>query len=118
MTSEKNQPVQSESPTAQADCECGELLFLDSLDRAVVSASAAADADISIDNVLLVALGDSLNGAVVSASAALDASVSTLESHDVSSIMFVIGIANVMHLYSSTDFRKCNSFFQISLVYF
>ena len=32
--------------------------------------------------------------------------------------MFVIGIANVMHLYSSTDFRKCNSFFQISLVYF
>ena len=32
--------------------------------------------------------------------------------------MFVIGIANVMHLYSSTDFRKSNSFFQISLVYF
>ena len=48
---------------------------------ASVSASAAADALISVDNVLAVSLGDAANRTTVSASAAADAFVSNLESH-------------------------------------
>jgi hypothetical protein len=63
----------------------GELLFYDCLNGALVSARTAVNADISVDDVHLVALGDCLNGALISASATLDTSVSNLESHDFSS---------------------------------
>jgi hypothetical protein len=65
-----------------------ELAFLDSFDGAVLSASAAADANISIDDELVFAFGDSLNGAVVSAGTALDASIGNIVSHDFPSIKY------------------------------
>ena len=71
--------------TAQADDVIGELLFYDCLNGALISAAAAADADISVDDIGLVTLGDCLNGALVSTSATLDTSISNLESHDISS---------------------------------
>jgi hypothetical protein len=67
-----------------------ESAFHDGLDGAVVSASAAADTDISVDDVLLVTLGDSLNGAVVSTSATLEASISNLVSHDFPSKLVIL----------------------------
>ena len=48
---------------------------------ASVSTCAAADALISVDNVLAVAFGNAINGATVSASAAADAFVSNLVCH-------------------------------------
>ena len=81
MTSIKNQPAQSETRARRLIRDLEELAFLDCFSGAVVSASAAADTNISIDDVLLVALGDSLNGAVVSAGTALDASISDIVSH-------------------------------------
>jgi hypothetical protein len=68
-----------------------ELLFLDGLDGAVLSAGAAADTNVGIDDVLLVALGDSLDGAVLGAGAALDASISDLVSHDSFLHVYVVG---------------------------
>ena len=65
-----------------ADSE--ESAFLDSFGGAVVSASATADTNISIDDELVFTLGNSLDGAVVSASAALDTSVSNVVCHDIS----------------------------------
>ena len=59
-----------------------ELLFHDSLNRAVVAASATANTGVSVDDELVFTLGDSFNGAVVGAGAALDASVSNLVCHD------------------------------------
>ena len=82
MYLQKNQPAPPDDQSAQTDFGSEELAFLDSFSGAVVSASAAADANISIDDVLVFALGDSLNRAVVSASAALDAGVSNLVCHD------------------------------------
>ena len=67
---------------AQADSKIGESAFLDCFDGAVVSASAAADTNISVDDELVFALRDSLNGAVIGAAAALDASVGDIVSHD------------------------------------
>ena len=67
---------------AQADSKIGESVFLDCFNRTVVDAAAAVDADVSIDDVLLVALSDGLYGAVISAAAALNASVSNDVSHD------------------------------------
>ena len=64
----------------------GELLFDDCFNRALVSASAAGNADVSVDNVLAFALRNSLNGALVSTSAALDASIGDDVSHDITSI--------------------------------
>jgi hypothetical protein len=84
---QKNQPAQSDDRSAQTDCGSEESAFLDCFDGAVVGAGAAADANISIDDVLVFTLGDCLNGAVVSASAALDASVGNIVSHDFPSIM-------------------------------
>ncbi len=72
---------------AQADGVIGELLFYDCFGGAIVAAAAAVNANVSVDHVHLVALGDSLDGAVVSASAALDASVGNIVSHDFPSIM-------------------------------
>ena len=60
-----------------------ELLFLDSFGGALISASAAGNADISVDNVLAFALGNSLNGALVGAGAASNTSVSNNECHDI-----------------------------------
>ena len=77
---------------AQVTPESERLAFLDCLSGAVVSASAAADANVGIDDVLVFALGNSLDGAVVSASAALDTSVGDIVSHDFTSI-YVFGRA-------------------------
>ena len=82
----KNQPVQSDSSECTGRLRIPELLFHDCLSGAVISAGAAADADIGVDDVLLVALRDSLDGAVVGTLAALNASISNLVSHDSSSI--------------------------------
>jgi hypothetical protein len=87
-----------------------ELLFYDSLNGALVSAAAAANANISVDDVGLVALGNSLNGALIGAGAALDTSVSNLVSHDITS-MFDVCTLLLTYLYSSTHFGKCNWFF-------
>jgi hypothetical protein len=75
--------------SAQADCGFKESAFLNCLDRALIGTSAAADANISIDDELVFALGDCLDGALVSAGTALDASISNIVSHDFTSICFV-----------------------------
>ena len=72
---------------AQAIVILCESAFLDSFGGALIGAGAAGNADISVDDVLVFALGDSLNGAVVSAGAALDTSISDIVSHDFPSIM-------------------------------
>ena len=63
--------------------ENGRLAFLDSLGGALISAGAAGNADISVDNVLAFALGNSLNGALVGAGAAGNTSVSDNVCHDI-----------------------------------
>ncbi len=68
---------------------CKKLAFLDSFDGALVSASAAGNADISVADVLVFAFGNSLNGALVSAGTTLDASVGDIVSHDITSIYVV-----------------------------
>ena len=65
-----------------ADSE--ESAFLDCFSGAVVGAGAAADTNISIDDELVLTLGDSLDRAVVGASTALDASIGNIVSHDFS----------------------------------
>ena len=75
--------------TTQADCRIGESLFYDCFYGTVINAGAAANANISIDDVGLVALRDSLNGAVIGTAAALDTSVSNLEHDFPSSYMLV-----------------------------
>jgi hypothetical protein len=57
------------------------LLSLGSTHGAGIGASAAIDAQVSVDLVLAVALGDSGNGAALGASAASDARISDLVSH-------------------------------------
>ena len=59
------------------------LLFLDSFGGALISAGAAGNADISVDNVLAFAFGNSLNGALIGAGAASNTSVSNNECHDI-----------------------------------
>ena len=63
-----------------------ELAFLDSFNGALISASTAGNADVSVDDVLVCTLGNSLNGALVCTSAALDASISNFVSHDITSM--------------------------------
>ena len=82
MLLQKNLPAQPDTQLRRQTADAEESAFLDSLDGAVVGASATADTNIGIDDVLLIALGDSLNGAVVGAGAALDASVRNDVSHD------------------------------------
>ena len=60
-----------------------ESAFLDSFGGALIGAGAAGNADISVDDVLAVALRDSLNGALVSAGTASDTSVSDGISHSI-----------------------------------
>ena len=66
------------------EAQCKKVLWALAIIGAI-AAGAAADADISVDDVLLVALRDSFNRAVVGAGAALHASISNLVSHDISS---------------------------------
>ena len=61
------------------------LAFLDGLGGALISASAAGNADVGVDLVLAVTLGDSLNGALISAGAASDTCIGDNVSHDFSS---------------------------------
>ncbi len=58
-----------------------ELLFNRSANRAVVSTVAAADALISVDNVLVIALGNARNGASICTCAAVNALVGNLVCH-------------------------------------
>ena len=58
-----------------------ELVSLGSLNRASICARAAVNALVGIDNVLAVLLADSLNRALLSASAASDAIISNLVCH-------------------------------------
>ena len=74
---------------AQADSKIKELAFLDCFGGAVIAASAAAYAGVSIDDVLVFAFGNSLDGALVSAGTAADASIGNLVSHDIPSICVV-----------------------------
>ena len=60
-----------------------ELAFLDSFGGALIGAGTAGNADVSVDDVLAVALRDSLNGALVSAGTASDTSVSDGISHSI-----------------------------------
>ena len=62
------------------------LAFLDSFGGALIGAGAAGNADISVDDVLVFALGNSLDRALIGTSAALDTSVSDIVSHDITSI--------------------------------
>ena len=80
----KNQPARRIAG-AQADSRIGESAFLDCFGGAVVSAGAAIDTQISVDDIDAVAFGNSLNGAVVYTGAAANASVSNFVSHDVTS---------------------------------
>ena len=70
----------------QADLNAEELAFLDGFSGALISAGTAADADIGIDDVLVLALGNSLNGALIGAGAALHAGIGNVKSHDVTSL--------------------------------
>ena len=68
---------------AQAIAIQKESAFLDSFGGALIGAGAAGNADISVDDVLALALRDSLNGALVSAGTASDTSVSDGISHSI-----------------------------------
>jgi hypothetical protein len=107
----KNQPAHRNTRT-QADSRIGESAFYDCFYGAVVSARAAVNANISVDNIHLVALRDSLYGAVVSASTALNASISDFVSHDFPSIKYVMCKPLGLQDYSNTNFPKCNRFFE------
>jgi hypothetical protein len=78
----KNQPAYWAYPATQADSRIGASAFYDCFGGAVVSAAAAFNTDISIDNESLFAFRDSLYGAVIGTGAALNASISDLVSHD------------------------------------
>ena len=81
IASIKNQPAQPRGQLRRLTADSEELAFLDSLSGAVVGTGAAADTNISVDDVLVFALGDSFDGAVVSARAALDTSIGNVVSH-------------------------------------
>jgi hypothetical protein len=70
-----------------------------------VSASAAVDAQISVDLVLAVTLGDSGHGAALSASAASDASIGNLVSHDsyLLHISTYVEVDVMIHLYTGVS---------------
>ena len=70
---------------AQAHLDWVKLAFLDSGNGALVSASTAGNAGVSVDLVLAVALSDSGNGALISTSAAGDTSISNNVSHGITS---------------------------------
>ena len=74
---------------AQAIAIQNESAFLDSFGGALIGAGAAGNADVSVDDVLAVALGDSLNGALIGAGAAGNTSVSNDVSHDTTSKFLV-----------------------------
>ena len=71
---------------AQATVIRNESAFLDSFGGALIGAGAEGNADISVDDVLAVALRDSLNGALVSAGAASDTCIGDNVSHSFTSI--------------------------------
>ena len=71
---------------AQADCDREKLLLNDSFGGALLSAGAAADTDISVNDKLAVALGNSLDGALLSAGTTNHSSIGNLVSHDNTSI--------------------------------
>ena len=65
------------------------LAFLDSTNGALISASTAGNAQVSIDFVLAVTLSDSFDGALIGTGAASDTSVINDVSHDVTSKLFL-----------------------------
>jgi hypothetical protein len=94
------------------------LLLHDSFNGAVVNAGAAANADVGVDDVLLVALGDSLDGAVVGAGAALDASVSDIVSHDFPSIYVLYALASQRIFILAWIFENAIPFLKILRLFF
>ena len=79
----------------QADLiEAEELGFLNCFGGALIRAGTAADADIGIDDVLVLTLGNCLDGTLLSAGAALDTGISDYVSHDITSIYDVKEHAN------------------------
>jgi hypothetical protein len=77
-----------------------ESAFLDGLDGALIGTGAAADTNVGIDYVLLVAFGDSFHGALVGARAALDASTGDFVSHDISlQFVFLCGVITATRLF-------------------
>lgn len=92
-------------------------LFLNgSAYRANRSAVSAADAGISVDNVLVVALGDSAYGALLCASSALDASVSNFESHR-PFLLVKVQELNSLDYYDIIYLRKCKRIFISKLLF-
>ena len=75
---------------AQANLDFVELAFLDSGNGALISTSAAGNADVSVDLVLAVAFNDSGNRALISTSAAGDTSISNNVSHGITSKKILI----------------------------
>jgi hypothetical protein len=90
----KGNPVGSlsqlvEKPTPKISALFGRLAFLDGFDRAVVRAGTAANANVSIDYILVFAFGDGLNGAVVRARATLYACIVNHICHNVVPPLFL-----------------------------
>ena len=81
------------------------LLSLRSVYRASICARTAVDADISVDLVLAVTLGDSVHGAALSSSAASDASIGNLVSHDsyLLHISTYVEVDVMIHLYTGVS---------------
>jgi hypothetical protein len=75
----KTEPLRLKGSNGSAFCS--ELFGLDCFNGAVVSAIAAVEAEVGIDNVLAVTLLDCFNGAVLSAVAAGEACIGNLVSH-------------------------------------
>ena len=69
----------------QADSRIKESAFLDCFNGAVIDTSAAVYAQISVDDILVFALGNSFNGAVVNTSTTLDTRVIDDVCHDFTS---------------------------------
>ena len=98
---------------AQADSVIGESAFLDCFNRAVINAGSAVYADISVDDILLVAFSNSLNGAVICTATALNASISNNVSHDFpSNYVYSVAHSYGVQIYFNTISLKCNCFFK------
>jgi hypothetical protein len=95
-----------------------ESAFLNSLDRALTGAGAAADTNVGIDDELVLALGDGLDGALVGAGAALNTSISNVVSHDFPSNMFVLHADKSLCITILTSFLENAIPFLHYVVYF
>ena len=93
-------------------------LQLDCSDRASVGTGAALDALLSVDDVLLVALGDDAQGAGIGAGAALQASIGNGVSHGFSSLCLYGGLMSPCCTYHNMFFEKSNGEIKIFCIIF